>query len=129
MSKKSHFRGCFDKEYGKRPHTLLKSATQLLYHCHLSLERKFCSKKSLLLTHQILGLPVNTFATDEKYPVLNRDNLRIPIQMQLTQKQKTFSQFPGAFLKFTINFKYFAKKDCPHRFCISEITISESVVR
>ena len=129
MSKKSRFRGCFDKQYGKRAQALLKSASQHLYHIHRSLPRKLSWKKSLLLTCQILGLLVNTLATDEKYPVLNRDNLRIPIQMQLTQKQKTFSQFPGAFLKFTINFKYFAKKDCPHRFCISEITVSESVVR
>ena len=30
--------------------------------------------------------------------------------MQLSQKQKTFSQFLGAFLKSTINFKYFGKK-------------------
>ena len=49
-------------------------------------------------------------ATDEKYPVLNRENLTIPIQMQLSQKQKTFSQFLGAFLKSRWNFKYFEKK-------------------
>ena len=45
-------------------------------------------KKSLLLTKKILGLLVNTFAADEKYPVLNRENLTIPIQKQLSQKQK-----------------------------------------
>ena len=99
MAKKSHFRGCFDKQYRKRPHTQLKSASQHLYHIHLTLERKLCSKKSLLLTYQILGLLVNTLPTDEKYPVLNRDNLTIPIHMQLSQKQKTFSQFFVAFLK------------------------------
>ena len=49
--------------------------------------------------------------------------------MQLSQKQKTFSQFLGAFLKSTINFKYFEEKDYPHRFCISEITVSKKVVR
>ena len=62
---------------------------------------------SLLLTYQILGLLVNTYAADEKYPVLTRENLTIPIQMQLSQKQKTFSQFLGAFLKSGINFKYY----------------------
>ena len=67
-------------------------------------------------------------ATDEKYPVLNRDNLTISIQMQLSQKQKTFSQFFAAFLKSTLNFEHFEKKDDPHRFCISEITDSENVV-
>ena len=68
-------------------------------------------------------------AADEKYPVLNRDNLTIPIEMQLSQKQKTFSEFLAAFLKSRLNFEYFEKKGDPHRFCISEITDSENVVR
>ena len=103
MSKKSRFRGCFDKQYGKRAQALLKSASQHLYHIHWSLARKLCSKKSLLLTCQILGLLVNTLAADEKYPVLNRDNLTIPIQMQLSQKQKTLSQLLAALLKSRLN--------------------------
>ena len=49
-------------------------------------------------------------AADEKYPVLNRDNLTITIQMQLSQKQKTFSGFFSAFLKSKLNFKHFEKK-------------------
>ena len=129
MSEKFSFRGCFDKQYGKHAQTQLNSASQHLYHVYWSLARKFCSKKSLLLTCQILGLLVNTLATDEKYPVLNRDNLTIPIQMQLSQKQKTFSQFFAAFLKSTLNFKHFESKDDPHRFCIFEVTDSENVVR
>ena len=67
-------------------------------------------------------------AGDEKYPVGNRDNLKIPIQMQLSQKQKTFSEFLAAFLKSCLNFKYSEEKDDPHRFCIYEITDSENVV-
>ena len=57
-----------------------------------------------------MGLLVSTLAADEKYPVLNRDNLTIPIQMQLSQKQKTFPQFFDAFSKPSLNFKYFLKK-------------------
>ena len=110
MSKKSSFRGCFDKQYGKCPQTLLKSASQRLYHIHLSLESKLCSKKSLLLTCQILGLLVNTLAADQKYPVVNRDNLTIPIKMQLSQKQKIFSELFPASLKSTIGFQCFEKK-------------------
>ena len=49
--------------------------------------------------------------------------------MQLSQKQKTFSQFFAAFLKFRLNFKYFEKKYYPHRFWISEITDSENAMR
>ena len=55
-------------------------------------------EKFLLLTCKILGLLVNTLATDEGYPILNRDNLMIPSQMQLYQKQKNiFSIFDCIF--------------------------------
>ena len=107
MSKKSRFREPFDKQHGKRAQALLKSASQHLYHIHWSLPSQLSWKKSLLLTCQILGLLVNTLAADEKYPVVNRDNLTIPIQMQLSQKQKSFSQFFGAFFKFSLNFEHF----------------------
>ena len=48
--------------------------------------------------------------------------------MQLSQKLKTFSKFFSAFLKSTLNFKYFESNDDRHRFCISEITDSENVL-
>ena len=34
MSKKSRFRGPFDKQHGERAQTLLKSASHHLYHIH-----------------------------------------------------------------------------------------------
>ena len=58
---------------------------------------------SLLLTCQILGLLVNTLAANEKYPVLNRDDLTIPTQMQFSRKQKSFSEFFAAFFKCKLN--------------------------
>ena len=110
MSKKSRFRGLFQKQHGKRAQALLKSASQHLYHIHRSLWRKLSWKTSLLLTCKILGLLVNTLATDEKYPVLNRENLTIPIQMQLSENKKSFSDFFAAFLKSSLNFEHFGKK-------------------
>ena len=86
-------------------------------------------KKSLLFTCQILVLLVNTLAANEKYPVLNRDNLTIPIQMQLSEKEKTFSQFLDAFFKSSLNLKHFEKENDPHNFCISKFTDSKNVVR
>ena len=68
-------------------------------------------------------------ATDEKYPVLNRENLSTPIQMQLSKNEKTFYVFFASFLKFLLNFEYFEKKDDPHSFCSSEVTDSENAVR
>ena len=110
MFKKSPLRGPFDKQHGKRAQALLKSASQHHYHIHRSLLNKLSLKKSLLLTCKILGLLVNTLATDEKYPLFNRDNLTIPIQMQLFEKQKTFPEFFPKFLKSRLNFKHFDKK-------------------
>ena len=110
MSKKSHFRGSFHKKYGKRAQRLFKSSSQQHYHIHWSLARKLSSKKSLLLTCQILGLLLNTLAADEKYPVLNRDNLTIPIHIQLSQKRITFSQFLAPILKSSLNFKHLEKQ-------------------
>ena len=86
-------------------------------------------KTSLLLTYQISSLLVTTVAADEKYPVLNRDNLTIPIQILLSQKQKTFSEFFATFLKFILSFNKFETKYDLDTFCISEITASKNVVR
>ena len=71
-------------------------------------------EKSHLVIHKILRLFVNTLAVDEKHFLLNRDNLTQPIQIQLSQKQKAFSQFLFAFLKSILNFKHLPKKDDPH---------------
>ena len=57
-----------------------------------------------------MRLVVNTLAADEKYLVLNRDNLTIPIQMQLSEKEKKFDQFLAESLKSILNFEYFEKK-------------------
>ena len=57
-----------------------------------------------------MGLLVQTLAADEKYPVLKRENLTIPIQMQLSQKENTFPQFLAAFLKSNLYLEYSQKK-------------------
>ena len=129
MSKKPSSRGRFEKQHSKCAQALLKCASQHLYHIQESLPTQLSWKKSLLLTCKMLGLLVNTLAADEKYPVLNRDNLAIGIQMQLYQKQNTFSEFLATFWKSELSLEYFRKKDDPHSFCISEITDSENVVR
>ena len=68
-------------------------------------------------------------AADEKYPVLNRDNLTIPIQMQLSHTKKDYFWVFGEFLKSRLNFRHFEKKDDYYRFCIYELADSENVVR
>ena len=70
-----------------------------------------------------------SWASYQMYHFVNRDNLMIPIQIQLSQKKKSFSQFLTVILKCRLNFQYFERKDDAHRFWISEITDSENVVR
>ena len=57
-----------------------------------------------------LRLFVNTLTDDDKFCLLYRDNLTQPIQILLSQKQQTFSQFFSPFLKSTLNFELFQKK-------------------
>ena len=68
---------------------------------------------------------VNTLTADDKYSLLNRDNLTQPIWTILSQKHKAFSQFFLAFSKYALNFEHFQKKDDPRSLFISEITHSE----
>ena len=114
MSKKSRFRGCFDKQYGKRAQALLKYASRHLYRIHWSLARTLCSEKFLLLTWHIMGLLVNTMTADEKYLVFHGDNLTISIQIQVSQKKKRFLK---------------KKLGSHNSFCLSKITDSENVVK
>ena len=86
-------------------------------------------KVSLIYRPNLWTTFFNTLADDKKYPVLNRDNLMIPIQMQLSKTQKKFCDFFPAFLTSTLNFKHFEQKDDTHRFCNFEITSSGNVVR
>ena len=58
----------------------------------------------MLVLRKILGLFVNTLSEDDRYCLLYNDNLLQPIQILLSQKQKTFSEFFSAFLKSTLNF-------------------------
>ena len=44
------------------------------------------------MIHNILRLFVNILTVDGNHYLLHRDNLTQPIQMQLSQKQKIFSQ-------------------------------------
>ena len=48
---------------------------------------------------------------DEKCYLSNSENWRQPIQLQLSKKQKTFSQFFAVFLKTASNFQHVEKKD------------------
>ena len=76
----------------------------------------------MLVLCKILRPFVNTSTPNGKYCLLSRDKLTQPIQILLSQKQKSFSKFFSSFLKFTLNFEPCRKKDETHSRYISEIT-------
>ena len=69
---------------------------------------------SALVLGEILGVFVNTFIVDDKYRVQDCENLPLPIQIQLSEKEKTFSQFFVPFRECISNFQNFAAKDVGH---------------
>ena len=73
----------------------------------------------------MLGLFVNILNADDNYCRYNRENFPQQIQMQLSQKPKTFSAFFIGFLKSKSNFQCFEKKDECHSVSISQIIDSE----
>ena len=64
----------------------------------------------MLVLCKILRLFVNTLTDDDKYSLLYRDNSMQPIQIRLSQKQKTFSEFSSVVTKSTLNIAHFQKK-------------------
>ena len=81
------------------------------------------------MIHKILRLFVNTLAAVEKHYLLTRDNLTQTIQIQLSQKQKTFSQFFFEFLNSILNFKHLPKQDDPIADVFVEILAPKNMVR
>ena len=74
---------------------------------------------------KILRLSINLLTAGDEYSLLNRDNFTKPIHIFVSQKENTFCQFFSIFLKSTLNFEDFHKKEDPHTRSISEITDSE----
>ena len=69
---------------------------------------------SQLVLVEILEEFVKTLTSDGKYPVQNFDNLKLPIQMQLCEKRRPFSQVFVSFLDSISNFEHFERKDDRH---------------
>ena len=79
MSKKRRFSVPFKKQHGKQAQTLFKYEGRHFYQIYWSLRRQLSLKKFLLVICKILRLFAETFNSDQKYCLLNRDNLREPI--------------------------------------------------
>ena len=71
---------------------------------------KLIWKLSPLVLGEMSWVFVNTLTADGKYPVQGCENLQLPIQMQLSGKPKTFSEFFVLFVESISKFKHFEKK-------------------
>ena len=81
------------------------------------------------MIQKILWLFGNTLTVDDKHYLLNRDNLTEPIQMQLSKKQKKFSEIFFEFLKSILNFKHLPKKMTLIAYVFPKIPVPKNMVR
>ena len=63
---------------------------------------------------EILGVFLNILTSNGRYTVQDVENLQLSIEIQLSEKRKTFSQFFVLFVESTSNFKHFEKKHDGH---------------
>ena len=63
---------------------------------------------------KILEVFVNTLTAEAKYSIEDLKNLPLPIQIQLYDNWKNFSQFFVPFMESKSNFKHFEKNDDGH---------------
>ena len=74
----------FNSQHVKRFQPLVKSSWGRFYHIFSSLCGEIIWKTSPWLKFGIIGLFVNTWTADYKYPVSDCENLGFPIQIQLS---------------------------------------------
>ena len=74
----------FDSEHVKRLETVVKSSWEHFYRISSSLWEEIIWKTSPWLKFEIIGLFVNTWTANYKYPVPDCENLPFPIQIELS---------------------------------------------
>ena len=112
LSKRRRFRTRFDRPYVKASQVLPKSPWEHFYTLVSSFSGKLIWKMSPLVLGEIFGVFVNTMTADGKYPVEDCENLPLSIQMQLSEKQKKFSDFSLHFLNLNKKLNILKKKIC-----------------
>ena len=116
----------FGRQHLNSSQTLLRSARNQ-FHTILPLIRDRGSRKRIVLVRSdLFGQSFNTLAADYKYFRRNRENLLQQFGMQTSLKLKTYFRFFMAFLKSTLKFEYFEKKDQSQSLSITEIINCET---
>ena len=75
----------------------------------------------VLVRSELLGQFLKTLTSDYKCSRQNLENLWQQVPRQISRKAQSFSGYFVAFLKSTLNFEYFEKKDQSHSLSDNEI--------
>ena len=110
LSKEHRFRTGFGIQHVKPSQMVAKSRWECFYHVFSTFLANLIWKMSPLVLGEILEVFLNILTADGKYRVQGCGNMQLPIQMQLSEKQKIFSEIFIPFLESTSNFKHFEKK-------------------
>ena len=87
------FKTRFHSQHVKACKVHAKSPRERFHHVFSSFSGKLIWKLSTLLLREILRTFLNTLTAEGKYPIEDWKNLALPIQIQLSGKINTFSQF------------------------------------
>ena len=107
--RKRHWRTRFDSQHVKVSQILAISQWERFYHVLSSFGEKLIWKISPLLSGEIVAIFLNTLTDEGRYVFEDWENLPLTIQMQLSEKWKTFSQF-FPFMESKSNFIHLLKK-------------------
>ena len=91
LSQEHSFSTGFGSQLVKASQMLPRFCRECIYHVFLSFSVKLIWKMFAIVLGQILGVFVNTLTADRKYPVQRCEKFQLPIQMQLSEKRKSFS--------------------------------------
>ena len=90
LTKKCCFRRSFDSHHVQWSQTLVKSSWEHFYHIFPSLWGQIIWKMLLLLKFEMIGVFVNTWAADFKYPVPDCENLQFSFKCNYLKNKKLF---------------------------------------
>ena len=93
LPQKCRCRKLFDSQHVEAFQIHAKSPWERFCHVFSSLSWKLIWKMPPLALGAVLVVFVNRLTVDGKYPVQDCEYFQLPIQMQLSEKRKTFSQF------------------------------------
>ena len=86
-------------------------------------------EKSLLDTWKFFRPFLNTLTADDKYSLISKDKWLQTIQMDLSQKQNTFSEFFSAFFESPLNVEHFQKKMTLIAYVFPKLPTTKDVLR